>query len=329
MLKKLASSKFLSGKIVEKDIYFFSSRLDVLLDGEYGHAVISAYKEGEFFYQERAMQVESVCIRRETPDEPLRASCVLPIFNSIIGFYPKGGGAHDEKLPSPASVGGGVMGKLRQIDGLLYAAGSYGCVFQRNKKGGWQVLDQGLNTKGVAEYRAEGYSVSESIVLDDKASSTKTINGRNGRVFCAGNRGEIYWLKEKVWSKVDSDTNANLSDIVLDDKGVAYICGWYGTLLRGDEHGFFRIPTNIDDYLNSMAFFNGELYVGGSKGLYKLVDQSLQPVRINQGAPFNCVELDAYDGELLVVSDRWFLVFDGVNWRRVDDPDNAEVLHRQ
>jgi len=31
----------------------------------------------------------------------------------------------------------------------------------------------------------------------------------------------------------------------------------------------------------------------------------------------------------LVVSDRWFLVFDGTAWRRIDDPDNADVLRQQ
>lgn len=76
-----------------------------------------------------------------------------------------------------------------------------------------------------------------------------------------------------------------------------------------------------------MAFFDGSLYVGGSKGLYKLEGESLHPVATNQRAPFNCVELDSHDGQLLVVSDRWFLVFDGKVWRRIDDPDNADVLN--
>ena len=55
----------------------------------------------------------------------------------------------------------------------------------------------------------------------------------------------------------------------------------------------------------------------------------MKAVRTNQNAPFNCVELDSYDGELLVVSDRWFLVFDGTTWRRIDDSDNADVLRQQ
>lgn len=104
-----------------------------------------------------------------------------------------------------------------------------------------------------------------------------------------------------------------MRDIVVSKAGIFYICGRNGTLIAGDERGFSPIITNIDDYLKSMAFFNDEFYVGGSKGLYKLVQQSLQPVLTNQNSPFNCVELDAYDGELLVVSDRWFLVFDGKN----------------
>ncbi|WP_157836577.1 hypothetical protein [Paracidovorax oryzae] len=327
MKRQRASAVYLSGKIVERGIYFFSSRLDALPDGEYSHAEISAYNKGQFFYQERDMQVQSVCIRRETPEEPVRASCALPRFNSVVGFYPKGGGGeYDEMLPSSPNAGGGVMGQLRFIDGKLYAAGSVGCIFKRVGRGNWVAINKGLNTKGAVEYEKEGFSWREALEKAEAQVITTCINGRNGKIFSAGHNGEVFFLKAEKWVRVDSRTNATLRDIAVNDSGVFYICGKNGTLIMGDERGFLPISSNIDDYLKSMAFFNGDLYVGGSKGLYKLAGQSLQPVRTNQNAPFNCVELDAYDGELLVVSDRWFLVFDGVNWRRIDDPDNAEVL---
>ncbi|XDF35074.1 hypothetical protein RBH89_23150 [Paracidovorax avenae] len=329
MKKKLPSLKFLSGKIVEKDTYVFSSRLDEIPDGEYFHARITGYRAGNFVFQDRNMEVTSVCIRRETAEEPLRATCLLPRFNSVVGFLQKGGDQYDETLPPPPTEGGGVMSQLRLIDGKLYAAGTVGCIFRRNGKNNWELLDKGLNSKHAADYREEGASWSEALKKTDIQTRTNAINGRAGKVLSAGQKGEVFFLKEDRWERVNSGTNATLRDIVVSKAGVFYICGRNGTLIAGDERGFSPIITNIDDYLKSMAFFNDELYVGGSKGLYKLVQQSLQPVLTSQNSPFNCVELDAYDGELLVVSDRWFLVFDGVNWRRIDDPDNAEVLHRQ
>lgn len=327
MKKKLASSVYTSGKIVEKGAYFFSARLDIMADGDYDHAVISACKDGKFFFQERDMQVESVCIRRETRSEPIRDSCVLPRFNTVVGFYQKGGKVHDEGLPS--SHLSGVMGQLRFIDGVLYAAGSGGCIFKRISENNWLTINAGLKIKSAADYKKEGHAWSEALDLAENQVDTTTINGRNGKIISAGHRGEVFFLKGERWESVESQTNSTLRDIAVSDAGVFYICGRNGTLIVGDERGFSPIPTNIDDYFNSMAFFNGELYIGGANGLYKLTGNSVQPVRTNQSAPFNCVELDAYDGELLAVSDRWFLVFDGANWRRIDDPDNADVLRRQ
>ncbi|WP_208909762.1 hypothetical protein [Paracidovorax avenae] len=276
------------------------------------------------------MQVQSVCIRRETPEEPVRASCTLPRFNSVVGFYPKGGAAeYDEVLPLPANKGGGVMGQLRFIDGKLYAAGSGGCIYRRMSKGCWVEVNAGLNIKGATEYEKEGHTWSRALDLAENQVHTTTINGKSGKIISAGHRGEVFFLKGERWERVASQTNATLRDIAVNDAGTFYICGRNGTLIVGDERGFSPIRTSIDDYFKSMAFFNGELYIGGSQRLYKLSGDSVQPVRTNQNAPFNCVELDAYDGELLVVSDRWFLVFDGATWRRIDDPDNADVLRQQ
>lgn len=298
-------------------------------DGEYSHARITGYRAGSFIFQDRGMEVTSVCIRRETVEEPLRATCLLPRFNSVVGFFQKGGDQYDETLPPPPTEGGGVMSQLRLIDGKLYAAGTVGCIFRRNGKNSWELLDKGLNSQHAADHREEGASWSEALRKTNGQTRTNAINGRAGKIFSAGQRGEVFFLKKDRWTRVESHTNATLRDIAVNDAGTFYICGRNGTLIVGDEHGFSPIRTSIDDYFKSMAFFNGELYIGGSQGLYKLSGDYVQPVRTNQSAPFNCVELDAYDGELLVVSDRWFLVFDGTTWRRIDDPDNADVLRQQ
>ncbi|MBF5005301.1 PQQ-like beta-propeller repeat protein [Diaphorobacter caeni] len=322
----MSSSKYLSGKIVERGIYFFSSRLDSLSSGYYDAAIISACKEGKFFYQPRDLQVESVCIRRETMEEPIRASCVLPRFNSVVGFYPKGGGANDEALPKPPNSGGGVMGQLRQIDGLLYAAGSVGCIYQRISANNWRLLSNGLNTKGIEEYRSEGYSALEAIDLIEGQAVTTCINGGHGKIFIAGHDGKVFFLKGDTWIEVNSNTNAILNDIQIDQSGTVYVSGRGGILLRGDELGFSVIPTNLSEHLKTMAFFEGRLYIGSEKGLYVLDGDVVKPVPTIEKGPFNCVELDSYDGELLVVSDRWFMVFDGKDWKKTVDPDNLNVV---
>ena len=325
MTKELASSVYLSGKIVEKNIFFFSSRLDALPDGEYHHSVISAYKDGEFFYQERNMQVVSVCIRRETKQEPMRASCVLPRFASVVAFYEKGGREYEEKLPESPHPGS-IMSQLREIDETLYAVGFGGAVYKRLSPGNWEILNSGLNIKNISDYQNEGHSFSDAITLQLKNQSRiNTINGRNGKIFCAGDNGIIYILRKNQWTPIPSGTNTNLSDIQIDQTGTTYISGWNGIILKGNENEFSIIQTGIDDHFKKICIFNEEVYLGGSKGLYKL--EFGNPIKVNFGknANVNCVELDSYDGQLLLVSDRSFFTFDGKNWRQFDDPDNANI----
>ena len=323
MSNKLPSAVFLSGKIIEKDVFLFSSRLDSLPDGEYHHARISGYKNGEFVFQDRNMQVVSVCVRRESMEEPLRASCLLPRFRSSVGFFQKGGEQYDEVLPESLGDGAGIMSQLRLIDGRLYAAGYGGCIFKRISKNNWETLSAGLNIGA-----ADSYTDSRTDAANNSNKKTRinAINGKRGKVFCAGHRGEVFFLNGNEWVRVESNTNAILYDIQIDESGDVYISGKGGTLIKGNEQGFRVLPTNIDDYFVSMAFFNNVLYVGGTKGLYQLKNDVLHPVVTNQNFSFNCVELDAYDGQLLVVSDRWFLVFDGKSWLRVNNPDNIGIL---
>ncbi|WP_208909772.1 hypothetical protein [Paracidovorax avenae] len=327
MSNKLPSAVFLSGKIVEKNVFIFSSRLDSLPDGEYHHARISGYKDGEFIFQDRDMQVVSVCVRRASAEEPLRASCLLPRFKSVVGFFQKGGDQYDEVLPESPGDGAGVMSQLRLIDGQLYAAGYGGCVFKRLSKSNWRVLSEGLNIEGSRENA--GLSPAGSTGKSFKKTRINAINGGGGKIFCAGHQGEVFFLNDDKWVRVNSDTNAILYDIEIDGAGSVYISGKGGVLIKGDERGFKALHTGIDDYLVSMAFFDGVLYVGGTKGLYHLKNDVLYPVATNQRSSFNCVELDAYDGQLLVVSDRWFLVFDGKSWQRIDNPDNSDILKNQ
>lgn len=224
--KQLASAVFLSGKIVEKNAYVFSSRLDSLPDGEYHHARISGYREGDFVFQDRNMQVVSVCIRRETREEPLRSTCLLPRFHSVVGFYQKGGDQYDEILPPPPNEVGGIMKQLRLIDGRLYAVGSGSCIFERTSKNQWRALVKGFDTRDTAYYEQQGRSFSEALALSGKnETNINSICGRNGKIFCAGYRGRIFYLRNDEWLPVESGTNATLYDVQLDHAGVVYVSG--------------------------------------------------------------------------------------------------------
>ena len=55
--KEGASVVFLDGCVIEEDTFFFSTRLNALPEGDYHHARISAYRYGDWYYQDRNHEV--------------------------------------------------------------------------------------------------------------------------------------------------------------------------------------------------------------------------------------------------------------------------------
>ena len=320
---KLASVVFLDGCVVEKDTFFFSSRLDALREGDYHHGRLSAYRYGEWFYQDRSHQVVSVCVKRETASEPVRASCGLERMSGKVGLYWKGEpGPRDELLPGPEGSFG-PMSQLVQIEGVLYACGVDASVFKRQSDG-WIKFSEGLNTKTLVDYQTEGHSFSDALSLHmANQDHILSMGGAGKTLFICGAKGLLCYRTNDVWQRMDSQTNADLSRIKCINEDTVYIAGEKGILLKGNVNGFHVIKTGIADDFTSLEWFNDKLYVGGYKGIYVLDGDVLRRVDTKQKGDFPCVALNAYDGQLLAVSERWFLVFDGQDWKRIDDPDNV------
>ena len=62
--------------------------------------------------------------------------------------------------------------------------------------------------------------------------------------------------------------------------------------------------------------FQGSVFIGGYQGVYRLTGDALLRVTELGDEAFHCVALSACDTELLLVTERWFAVFDGVQWQR-------------
>lgn len=326
MTKNLTPAKFISGCIVEKDTFFLSSRLDALPDGEYFHARISAYKSGEFYFQDRNMEITSVCMRRETKAEPIRASCVLTRDGSTVGFYEKGAaGAKEEPLPR-SSTAPGVMHQIASIENTLYAVGSGGNVFKRTNSG-WINFSEGLNTKNVIDYENEGLSQPDAISMYiTHQAHLNTICGVGRNLYAAGKDGKIFHRNGATWNLVSSDTNSWIFRIIAVDENNIYAVGRNGIILRGNSKGFRAIETVANEWFDCIAYHEGTVYIGGSYGLYKLIDGIAHKVKIDLGSDFSCVALDSYGGQLLVVGERWLLVYDNKSWTRIDNPDNSAII---
>ncbi len=318
------SAKFLSGCIVERDTFFLSSRLDALPDGEYFHARISACRFGEFFFQDRKMEVSSVCMRRENKLEPIRASCVLARDCSVVGLYEKGAeGPKEETLPSTSP---GVMHQIASIDNVLYAVGSGGNVFKRTISG-WVQFNEGLNTKSVMDYESEGLSRTDALSMHiANQTHLNSICGIGGNLYTAGKDGKIFFRSQNFWNRISSDTNAWIFRLFAADEENIFAVGRGGVVLKGNSKGFKTIETVANEWFDCITEYRGEIYIGGSRGLYKLIGNVAHKVKTNQNKEFSCVALDAYNDQLLVVCERWILVYDGNSWTRIDNPDNSSAI---
>ena len=324
MGKSKASVAFLDGCIIEKDFYFISTRMDAQPDDEYDHGRIKWIDAGLWFHQDRNWQVASVCVMRATDDEPRRGYVALEEGSGVVGIYWPGATAPvDEVLPG-AEDGNGIpsLTQVRQIGNNLYVCGYGGKVMRRNE-GKWEPFDTGLKAPGLGDYLQDGMPLREALEAANLTQrDIEAIHGfSDDAIFCVGRLGLIFYSEGTSWMSVESPTVANLNCVYCAPDGYVYTAGNPGVLLKGTEKGFSALRTGVDDSFYSMSWFQGHLYVGGLKGLYRLEQDGLHYVDTKQGN-FSCVALDSGDGHLLVVAERWLLVFDGVNWKRLDDTDN-------
>jgi hypothetical protein len=327
----LASCKFLNGCVIEKDYFFLSTRLDAQPSADFDHGRLSWYDGGKWNRRDRNWQVESVCVLRATKSEPRRAYCALEAGSGEVAMYWPGEDASNETLPG-AEDGHGLhtMMQIRQIGESLFAVGSQNKIFKRTKAG-WQPFDTGAHSVDVEEYKKQGMSLVDAVIAFTKnANNFNTIDGTTEEnLFGAGIGGIIFHSDGTAWTQVESPTNANLNRIKCVDENTVYIAGDHGILLVGSAKGFRDISTNVNDDFRCLEWFNGKLYVGGDDGIYELDGGILHRVNTGQKSGYPCVSLDAYDGQLLALSERWFLVFDGKDWKRYDDPDNEDVIKQQ
>lgn len=323
---KLASCIFLDGCVIERDYFFLSTRLDALPNSDFDHGRLSWCDSGKWNRQDRNWEVESVCVIQPSQNSG-RAYAALESSTGIVGIYRPGQSALDDTLPG-AEDGHGLptMTQIRQIGQTVFAVGTLSYAFKRTEKG-WQSCNDGLPFKSVEDFQKEGLKLVDAVMASsDSAALLTTIDGTSeSNLFCAGANGAIYHNNGKVWSPLERVTNAYLTRIKTVDDKTTYIAGKNGILLVGNEKGFRPLATGSSDYFKSVEWFDGKLYVGGKKGLYVLVGDSLHRVDTKLPGEHSVVALNAYDGQLLAVCERWLLVFDGRNWARVDHPDNADV----
>lgn len=127
---------------------------------------------------------------------------------------------------------------------------------------GWQLLGRGL----VPDHPGE--------LVGFEAMATV-----EGELYVCGWGGEIWFLKDGVWERVDTSTNIILTGAAAHPRGEVIICGRLGTILHGRREQWALVEhqqTNEDFW--SVATFQGRTYCSSMRTIYELVGQRLIPV---------------------------------------------------
>ncbi|NHZ65728.1 hypothetical protein [Massilia genomosp. 1] len=324
MVNSQASVEFLDGCIIESDYFFISTRMDAQPMNEYDHGRLKWFDAGKWFYQDRHWQVSSVCTISGFSAQGNRAYVALEEGSGVVGFYiPGSDHVADEILPG-AEDGHGIpsLTDINQIGNNLYICG-YGGKVMRRADGTWKTFDKGLKATGLGDYLEQGMSVSEALKAARLTQRDMcAIDGFSEEaIFCVGREGLLFCFDGSTWLQVAQATNVDLNCVHCADDGWVYAAGNNGVLVQGKGSNFHVLDTGAHDDFYSTTWFNGHLYVGGLKGLYRLESGKLRYVDTGQGT-FKCRALDSGHGQMLVVAKRWLAVFDGKRWQRIDDPDN-------
>ena len=325
MKKIKASASYLDGCIIEKDYFYISTRLDVQPMDEYDHARLKWFDGKDGFCQDRNWQVSAVCVLTGAMFEKGRVYAALEEGSGIVGIcVPGKDGWIDEVLPG-AESGHGIpsLTDICQIGSNLYLCG-YGGKVMRRMNGQWEVFDKGLKTLGLGDYLRQGMPLTEALKADELTQrDMRAIDGfSENAIFCVGRLGLVFHFVGNAWHQIEKPTNVDLNCVHCADDGFVYAAGNKGVLVQGKGDHFRVLQAGIHDDFYAATWFNDYLYVGGTKGLYRLEQDGLHYVDTGQGS-FSCKALDSGDGQLLVVAERWLAVFDGVSWKRIHDPDNV------
>ena len=319
MKEKTLSSTIFGGCIVKSGKYVFFGLIDALPADENNHALITLASGGAYKYSMRDQRLESICIDRGAKSARI---VVLPMFDTVVGVY-------DEELvwirdESYSGDDSELGTSVKQINGSLFVTRLNGGVYKKSKNE-WESFSDGIASTSLTEFEKTGKSTVEAIFDRVRASINLTyINGEGRSLYVMGLSGEIFKYHENKWSPIISGTRSRLTSIAPISESEFVLTGHDGYLARMKNDFPELIVHNIDDSFNCSAILNGVVFVGGYKGLYKIHENNITQIFEFEESEFNCLALDSFEDELLIVSERWFCIYKNNKWERTVLPGNRK-----
>ncbi|MFK8031234.1 MAG: hypothetical protein AB8G18_13445 [Gammaproteobacteria bacterium] len=216
----------------------------------------------------------------------------------------------------------GVWG-LRRLDDTVYVFGSMRKLHRRVGVYEWDDLtdpEKHANLyKDIDDWKANGGKFMDMELgfhAMDGFSSTD--------IYAGGDRGDMWHYNGEQWSRIDLPGNLRINAICCGGDGNVYVGGSAGYVLKGRGEDWEAVNSARDDYvfaadINSMAWFNDQLFVATEMDLFYMKDNELTKYEFPHDGPqqHSFKNVTSCDSALLSYGQRQALVFDGQTWEEI------------
>jgi hypothetical protein len=320
---------FFAGCVIERDYVYVAAKPDVFEDEEeFTRLFFYDAQDGEAPWGHHDLPdwtVVSLCVAEKTGFAP-RAYAALSRHGEVEFTWPDGSEVEiiegaGLKVTRPPVYG--YVNAIRQIGDHLYVCGSGGQVYRRDSSG-WRHIADELKTPAPQPSLETGVALDELGVHD-----FADIDGYSSNdIYVAGGSGEIYHFDGKNWTRSKVETTELLNAIHCAENGEVWVCGFNGTILKGNQKSGFKDVSHYDDNMifSSVRVFEGKTYLAASEGLFVFNEKTGRVENVTAGslgAVDNANVLDSRDGALWSFGYKDIFAFDGNVWQKVDHPDNS------
>jgi hypothetical protein len=191
----------------------------------------------------------------------------------------------------------GYLSKMKKINQKYYITGYCNQVYQFEDNN-WVHIDQNIITND-----------------DELGLDIQDIISNNSLICAVGNEGQIFIQKNKEWQILESNTKEHFYGVCIDNKGDFWATGSGGIIVCGNDKGF-KIVCECDRNLGSfwdIEFYNNQIVVSGSKGIYAVNNQKLEPFNYPVAPKHSAFKLINSNDRLWSLGDKQnFCLYNGV-----------------
>jgi len=299
-----AQFSYVSGVVRLADLAYAALVSDVLEADMSETFVPLEWDAGTWRYDERGMTKNWSCVSVAISESPVEQCIYLGAWGEVLLIG--SGDTHEEVCSDGANTPRefGPLRAVRSIDQFTYAVGMGRQAYCRTDINRWISIDGGTRTK---------FDGGDLVGFD-------AVDGFNSNeIYAAGRRGEIWLYDGRLWSRLDSPTNANLTNMRCCADGNVYVCGQRGTLLVGRDDDWRAIEDlGLDEDIWGIEWYKNKLYVSTRQDVYRLEENGLVSVNFGSDKPKTCYHLSARDNVMWSFGAKDVMSFDGHLWTRVD-----------